>query len=398
VSSRPEIPHCNLTGDYSRSGARLRFADGGRLLQLSFPQSPACEWNREMFPPDPDKRRGQCKGFSFSSRRRMLNHLNSVSVAASLPYFVTLTLPDSEFNDSVSVLAKKIKSYLDVFFKRLGRVNSAACGFWRVEWQARKSGLHEGKLMPHCHLMVWGLSERETGRLNRVGEVVREAFVHVEEKQAWLGLASAMEDGLKCQRFQDSNSGAEWVRSVELKEGECSSVIQNEGEYVGVVGKSRNVARYSDITCLNSVRFAGHEFPARDCMSFFDWCSLAWYHVVGSHDGAHFLAGVSVERVRSWGGVMSYCSKYMAKLGENNFLSEVPIGRSWGVFNRSSIPWAKIVELDLDEDAAVRLRRIARRYLEHVRGRRVRVPYGVTLYCDVERFKSFWAGLPDAPF
>jgi hypothetical protein len=328
----------------------------------------------------------------------MLNQLNTISVAASLPHFVTLTLPDSEFNDSVSVLAKNIKSYLDVFFKRLGRVNPDACGFWRVEWQARKSGLHEGKLMPHCHLMVWGLEERETGRRNQMGELVREAFVKVVEKQTWLALESALVDGLKGQRFSDQVSGNAWLRSCELERGETASLQGSNSDYVGVVGKSRNVGRLTDISCFNSLRVDGVERPGLDCMSFFDWCSLAWYHVVGSHDGAHFLAGVSVERVRSWGGVRSYCSKYMAKLGDSNFLSEIPIGRSWGVFNRAKIPWAKIVELDLDEDTAVRLRRIARRYLEHVRGRRVSVPYGVTLYCDVERFKPFWARPPDIPF
>jgi hypothetical protein len=135
-----------------------------------------------------------------------------------------------------------------------------------------------------------------------------------------------------------------------------------------------------------------------ECMSFFDWCSLAWYHVVGSNDVAHFNAGVRVERVRSWGGVRSYCSKYMAKLGDSDFLSEIPIGRSWGIFNREKIPWAKIVDLDLDEETGVRLRRIMRRYLEHVRGRRVRAPYGITLYCNVEHLKCLWAPQPDVPF
>jgi hypothetical protein len=401
MGSRPEIPHCDLIGDFSRSSPRLRFADGGRLVKLSFGQSPAAEWNREMFPPHPDKRRGVCKGFSFSSRRRMLDHLNTVSVAAALPYFLTLTLPDSEFNDSVTVLAKNIKGYLDAFFKRLGRVNPDACGFWRVEWQSRKSGLHEGKLMPHAHLMLWGLLERETGRFDQLGCPVKEAYVRVQDKQLWLVLESAMVEGLKGQHFTDSESSSAWFNSVALGPGDHASVMGSNGDFVGVVGKARNVGRLGDLRCLNSVRAsppAGREFPDLDCMSFFDWCSLAWYHVVGSNDGNHFLAGVSVERVKSWGGVMSYCSKYMAKLGENNFLSEVPIGRSWGVFNRAKIPWAKIVELNLDEETGVRLRRIARRYLERVRGRRLRMPYGVTLYCNVETFKACWARPPDIPF
>jgi hypothetical protein len=133
-------------------------------------------------------------------------------------------------------------------------------------------------------------------------------------------------------------------------------------------------------------------------MNFCDWLSLAWYHIVASQNLDHFKAGVSVTRVRSWGGVLSYCSKYMAKLGENNFLSDVPVGRSWGIFNRSSIPWAKMLDLDLDEETGVRIRRICRHYLTRVTGRKRRFAYGCTLYCDTRHFLPLLARPPDTPF
>jgi len=90
-----EKPHCNLTGDYSNESPRILFADGGRLLKVHFSRSPAAEWNAEMFG-NKGGIRGKCKGFSFGSRRRMLDRLNSVSVASKLPYFVTMTFPDDE--------------------------------------------------------------------------------------------------------------------------------------------------------------------------------------------------------------------------------------------------------------------------------------------------------------
>src|ERR1700679_90578 len=62
-------------------------------------------------------------------------------------------------------------------------------------------------------------------------------------------------------------------------------------------------------------------------MSFFDWVSLAWYHVVGTGNTDHFLAGCSVEKLRSWGGVASYCAKYMSKADSENFMSDIPTGR-----------------------------------------------------------------------
>jgi hypothetical protein len=84
---------------------------------------------------------------------------------------------------------------------------------------------------------------------------------------------------------------------------------------------------------------------------------------------------------------MWYASKYIAK-NDAEFLADVPYGRSWGVFNRQLIPWAKIVEIDFssDPDMACRVRRLMRRYLEHKRGRRVGAGYGCTVYGDVRQF------------
>jgi hypothetical protein len=320
-------------------------------VQIGFAQSRAAEWNQEQF-----FRRGKrsvCKGFSFASRRRMLNHLNTISVGAELPTFVTLTLPDGEFDDSVTAFARKAKGYLDAFQKRLARVCPSACGFWRLEWQSRKSGLHEGELFPHFHLMLWGLEYRSLGVLDAKGRELQEGFVRVPSLQQ--EFTALCREVIRVKEFKSERAAEKFL-----------------------------------------ARIPGED--ASPDMSFFDWVSVAWYHVVGSHDLNHFQAGASVERVRSWGGVMSYCSKYMAKLGGFGFLEEVPIGRSWGVFNRAAIPWAKILELDLDVETGVAIRRIMRRYLEHVRGRRIPAPYGLTLYCDASRFKRLLAREPDTPF
>jgi hypothetical protein len=88
----------------------------------------------------------------------------------------------------------------------------------------------------------------------------------------------------------------------------------------------------------------------------------------------------------------------MSKSDSENFLSDISFGRSWGIFNRAYIPWAKMIELPLDEDAGIRLRRVMRRYLEHQRGCRVQRHWGVTIYCDVKQFSRLLAREPDAPF
>lgn len=385
--TKPEMPHCGTHNDYSCESPRLRFADGGRLVKLSFARSPGAEWNGEMFG-NRGGVRGKCKGFSFGSRRRMLDRLNTVSVASSLPYFVTATLPDDVFDDDVSRFAKTAKCYMDTFLKRLARVCPDACGFWRIEWQARKSGLHVGKLFPHFHLLVWGLPERKISEADyyqdKHGEWVLvpekfEAFVHCKDSQLTLEFLNV------------ASAGSERCTDWKLRTESTSEL----GHFV-FAGSHRYVNRCREMLLAAECARIVPEHPIADkaCnMSFCDWASLAWYHVVGSHNVDHLAAGLRVERVRSWGGVMSYCAKYMAK-ADCAFLSDVAFGRSWGIFNRKSMPWAKIIELNLDEETGVRLRRVARRYLESRRGHRVRAPYGVTLYCDVKNFSRLWARPP----
>jgi len=386
VLERP--PHCGKELDYSSDRPLLRFSESGRLLKLSFARSPACEWNSEHFPGERGKR-GACKGFSFGSRRRMLDRLNTVSVDASLPVFLTCTLPDDVFDDSLSSFAKTAKHWLDNFTKRLLRVVPEACGFWRIEWQSRKSGKYEGKLVPHFHLLVWGLPQikHPDREIWRNGEFVGfspvvETFVPVPDHQLYLDFVNVV------------------ASAPEKPDPEATAEIIGPLGRFKFAGSPKFVRRCSDILLRAEVASDRPDHPASEPfrrMSFLDWASLAWYHVVGSGNVDHLTAGVRVERVKSWGGVMSYCAKYMAK-ADAGFLSEVSFGRSWGIFNRKAMPWSKIVEVPLDCETGVRLRRVARRYLERRFGRRVHAPYGVTLYCDVQNFRRLWERPPPDPF
>lgn len=320
------------------------------------------EWNQEQFHNFDRGARGVCKGFSFGSRRRMLDRLNQVSVASEHPDFVTLTLPDDCFEDSVSSFAKTAKHHLEDLIKRLRRACPSACGFWRIEWKARKSGLYEGKLVPHFHLLVWGLPQRDL----RDGTL--QSFVPVRDcQQKFSGLCNEV---LVAHEFDSRRSAEKFLNR-----------------------KSVHEFRVDDSAEVKKVLGLAHTY-----MSFFDWVSLAWYHVVGSGNVNHFLAGCRVERIKTWGGVLSYCAKYMSKSDSENFMSEQAVGRSWGIFNREFMPWAKMVSLELPDDVGNRLRRVARRYLEHRLGKKVQRHYGITLYCDTSKFLPLFARPPDIPF
>jgi hypothetical protein len=316
----------------------------------------------------------------------MLDRLNSLSVAAPLPYFLTMTLPDEVFNDDVAEFAKSAKHWMDVLLKRLRRVSPKAAGFWRIEWQSRKSGVHEGKLVPHFHLLVWGLAERlvsdrvvDDGKGGRVLQELWEAVVSVPDRQLHWDLVKA--HGLSPER-------ADWQSRCET---------DYEGQRLVFSGSRQYVARCRGFLTVLSLATDSEKFAESDVakqMAFQDWVSLAWYHVVASGNVNHLMAGVRVEHIKSWGGVMSYCAKYLAK-ADCGFLYGVAYGRNWGIFNRSLVPWARLVEIDLDPEVGNRLRRIIRRYMERKRGRRIRSPFGITLYGDVAKWRRLWR--PDPP-
>jgi hypothetical protein len=348
-----EIPHCGREHDYSVELPRLRVADGGRLLKLSFARSPAMEWNQELFY-DRGGVRGKCKGFSFGSRRRMLDRLNTVSVVSKMPEFVTMTLPDEVFHDDVGEFAKRAKTWLQTWLKRLARVCPGAAGFWRIEWKARKSGAHEGKIFPHFHLLVWGLPERESrlvavqGTGGQVTQMRHESYVELPDYQLTLELLDRWDEA--------SRKREDWTTRIESGTGR---VFAGSPTFAHRASHLQSLCLAADATAGegDSDVFA----KAARCMAFQDWASLAWYHVVDSHNLDHLQAGVRVEHVRTWGGVMTYCAKYMAK-ADAEFMAEIAWGRSWGIFNREGVPWAKMLEIDLDNDEGILLRRIARRY------------------------------------
>jgi len=220
----------------------------------------------------------------------------------------------------------------------------------------------------------------QSGQYELVPEL-REAFVPCRDYQLTLELVNILGAAPEPQ---------DWKRKITATVG---------GKTLTFAGSTRYVHRCDEL--LNKVAIAEHgtekDSEGARNMSFGDWASLAWYHVVGSHNVAHVTAGVRIERVKTWGGVMTYCAKYMAK-SDCGFLYGVEFGRSWGIFNRKGIPWAKMVELNVSSEVGVRLRRVARRYLERRSGRRMRAPYGITLYCDVSKLSSLWEPPPDTPF
>ncbi len=64
------------------------------------------------------------------------------------------------------------------------------------------------------------------------------------------------------------------------------------------------------------------------------WVAATWNRIIAG-DEHHLKAGTEVRRVRSWGGVISYASKYIGKAGGVQLTG---VGRHWGIVGRENLP------------------------------------------------------------
>ena len=105
-------------------------------------------------------KRGKVDGFSYNSRRRLMDKLSRVDKAKK-PLFVTLTFAD-EHADNKTVC--RHKSIIKAFEMRLYREYPTAGSIWRFEAKDRQSGKYIGEWFPHYHILVWNIEDLFTFR------------------------------------------------------------------------------------------------------------------------------------------------------------------------------------------------------------------------------------------
>src|SRR5690606_25589838 len=101
------------------------------------------------------------------------------------------------------------------------------------------------------------------------------------------------------------------------------------------------------------------------------WLSAAWYAIVDSGDVKHLVAGTQVQRVRSWRGVKSYASKYLAQPGGfPGGAGWQNVGRVWGVRYAGNLTWAAPVTVGATDRQVARFMRSMRRVLPNAKRRK----------------------------
>src|ERR1017187_6571635 len=94
-------------------------------------------------------RRGKIKGFSRGSRGRLLKTVGRLRQNV-MPVFVTLTYPDD-----FPVTPERWQRDLAALWRRIRRQWPTAAAIWKKEFKRRKSGVNEGKVAPHYHMLLW---------------------------------------------------------------------------------------------------------------------------------------------------------------------------------------------------------------------------------------------------
>jgi len=122
--------------------------------------------------PSPNQKRGTVRGFSRSSRLRLMRSFARLNIEENMPYiFLTLTYPDEVLLKDRWIDERKAKDMPDDKFKDLGFLHinmhrwvmwryleeyaeKPLCGIWRIEWKPRQTGALKGKPMPHVHILL----------------------------------------------------------------------------------------------------------------------------------------------------------------------------------------------------------------------------------------------------
>lgn len=181
------------------------------------------------------------------------------------------------------------------------------------------------------------------------------------------------------------NERAKWKRDLDVFGKRLARKFSVAGALWRIEFKER-------ITGANAGRVAPHfhllvyGVGYRDLL---EWVSGAWWEVVGSKDGDHLKVGTRVEHIYSWGGILRYVGKYIAKVDEYPADWQ---GKAWGVIGRKNLPWAVEVIISLDAEESIKLVRLGRKMIKAT-GRTF--SHGLTWIANAERVLDYLEFLQD---
>jgi hypothetical protein len=131
-----------------------------------------------------DTPRGIVDGFSAAARLRLLKRIATIDWSGiPMSIFITLTYPDDCAERTYQQRGQDRYLFMRHVEKYLGR---KVCGVWRVEWEPRRSGYCKGMILPHYHILLFGVPFVHYKEINKwwKGVLHHDGYVRTEVKRA----------------------------------------------------------------------------------------------------------------------------------------------------------------------------------------------------------------------
>jgi hypothetical protein len=165
-------------------------------------------------------KRERIDSFSKSSRRNMMRKIHQLK-GHDTGYFVTLTYPSEWQNLDPT----QVKSHIAAFRKRLIRKFPEVGGIWRMELKRRKSGKSTGVLVPHFHVLLFGISPKDIAMLpnnaQRQGRDTKNAKLRRYFAATWNEIVHGDIDhlraGTQCDKIKNMRHAAAYVSKYAAK-------------------------------------------------------------------------------------------------------------------------------------------------------------------------------------
>jgi hypothetical protein len=190
--------------------------------------------------------RGEITSFSKQSAKRlMIKVLNAILN----PWWQTFTFPDEVLTGKTLAEITSFSQWAIKTFKE--RINAE--GFWRREWELRKSGEKRGVAVPHVHLI---LSRAGVTEKNYEGEAIRLALIWLEVIGA-LGIPKAVAVNCHRNQYQWLHNPKQAVRYLSKYMAKVQGDFQ-EGEKVSL-GRM-----WGKVGCPGEYGYVEHELSYHD--------------------------------------------------------------------------------------------------------------------------------------
>jgi hypothetical protein len=201
--------------------------------------------------------RGEITHFSRQARFRWLKRAAEIDwQKIDKAIFVTVTYPDEALTWDRHVLKADRKRFWQDLERYVIRPISA---IWRTEWVPRKSGLHVGKVSPHHHYLIFGVTYIDKTVTNELWKksIGVKCYTRTETKSVGAGDVAAFYVSKYCAKASSGHSLVDVTKR------------HNTGRQIGWLRRERIPRK--PLTCIEDIGEKAYIALVRCAAEIFPW-------------------------------------------------------------------------------------------------------------------------------